>query len=146
LQTWSDRRDSTGRPIFAEGIYPRVGGIRVAPKFDGGTNWWSPSYSPQTGLFYVTSHDATENYDLSQIAAKDIDYRASSVRAVNPLTGAIAWEFEPPLRLTSESGLLPGPSIRRQHQRRLLALDAATGETPWRVNLDGGFIRHPSRT
>ena len=38
---------------------------RRIPAMQGGTNWYSPSYSPRTGLFYVS---AWENYgvDLSQ--------------------------------------------------------------------------------
>ncbi len=144
LQTWSDRRDSTGRPIFAQDIYPRVGGIRVAPKFDGGTNWWSPSYSPQTGLFYVTAHDATENYDLARIGVKDIDYVKSSVRAINPLSGEIAWEFELPWRsssgiLTTAGGLLFVGSNRGD----FWALDVATGDVLWQVNLNGWIHAAP---
>jgi alcohol dehydrogenase (cytochrome c) len=138
LQSWSDRRDSTGRPIFAEGIYPRVGGIRVAPKFDGGTNWWSPSYSPQTGLFYVTADDATENYDLAQISVKDIDHVKSSVRAIDPIGGEIVWEFELPPRstsgiLTTAGGLLFVGSKLGD----FWALDAATGEVRWHTTLPG---------
>jgi alcohol dehydrogenase (cytochrome c) len=144
LQSWSDRRDASGRPLFAEGIYPRVGGIRVAPKFDGGTNWWSPSYSPRTGLFYVTSHDATENYDLAKISVKDIDDVKSSVRAIRPLTGEIAWEFELPSRsssgiLTTAGGLLFVGSNRGD----FWALDDASGAVLWHVNLDGWIHAAP---
>jgi alcohol dehydrogenase (cytochrome c) len=143
-QTWSDRRDSTGRPIFAEGIYARVGGIRVAPKFDGGTNWWSPSYSPRTGLFYVTAHDATENYDLARISVKDIDEVKSSVRAIHPLTGEITWEFALPPRsssgiLTTAGGLLFVGSSRGD----FWALAAASGRVLWHVSLDGWIHAAP---
>ena len=144
LQTWSDRKDSTGRPIFAEGIYPRVGGIRVAPKFDGGTNWWSPSYSPQTGLFYVTAHDATENYDLAKISLKDIDHVKSSVRAVNPLTGEIAWEFELPA--LSASGIMTTAGrllFVGSNRGDFWALDVATGDVLWHANLDGWIHAAP---
>jgi alcohol dehydrogenase (cytochrome c) len=144
MQTWSDRRDSNGRPIFAEDIHPRVGGIRVAPKFDGGTNWWAPSYSPETGLFYVTAHDATENYDLARIGVKDIDYLKSSVRAIRPLTGEIAWEFELPWRsssgiLTTAGGLLFVGSNRGD----FWALNAATGDIRWHSSLPGWIHAAP---
>jgi alcohol dehydrogenase (cytochrome c) len=143
-QTWSDERDSAGRPIFAEGIYARVGGIRVAPKVDGGTNWWSPSYSPRTGLFYVTSHDASQNYDLGKIGLKDIDYQASSVRAVRPLTGKIEWEFDLPLHSTS--GLLTtagGLLFVGSRFGDFWALDAGTGAMLWHGRVDGGIHSAP---
>jgi alcohol dehydrogenase (cytochrome c) len=144
LQTWSDARDSTGRPVFAPGIHARVGGIQVAPKFDGGTNWWSPSFSPQTGLFYVTAHDATETYDLARITVKDIDHVKSSVRAINPLTGEIAWEFELPWR--SSSGILTTAGrllFVGSNRGDFWALDVATGDVLWHVNLDGGIHAAP---
>ena len=30
-----------------------MGGIVVDPGTQGGTNWYPPSYSPRTGLFYI---------------------------------------------------------------------------------------------
>jgi hypothetical protein len=34
-----------------------MGGTLVYPGTQGGTNWYPPSYSPRTGLFYVTAWD-----------------------------------------------------------------------------------------
>ncbi len=34
-----------------------MGGIYVEPGTQGGTNWYPPSYSPRTGLFYVAVWD-----------------------------------------------------------------------------------------
>ena len=52
---WASGLDAVGRPI------PTPQGTEAVtyPGVQGGTNWYSPSYSPSTGLFYVT---AWENY------------------------------------------------------------------------------------
>jgi alcohol dehydrogenase (cytochrome c) len=50
--------DENGRPIKAQGFWPKpMGGIAVMPGSQGGTNWYPPSYSPRTGLFYMSVWD-----------------------------------------------------------------------------------------
>ena len=51
-QTWAEGIDSKGRPIVRPNIAPSYEGTLVYPGI-GATNWWSPSYSPLTHLFYV---------------------------------------------------------------------------------------------
>jgi len=48
---WASGIDAKGRPIRT-GVIPSPGGTRVCPGFTGATNWFSPSYNPETGLFY----------------------------------------------------------------------------------------------
>ena len=45
--------DERGRPMRAPGIVPTLEGTLVYPGNQGGTNWYNPSYSPATGLFYI---------------------------------------------------------------------------------------------
>jgi len=52
---WAGGLDANGRPIQT----PQPAGSPTYPGNQGGTNWYPPSYSPRTGLFYVT---AWENY------------------------------------------------------------------------------------
>ncbi|HXD18307.1 MAG TPA: PQQ-dependent dehydrogenase, methanol/ethanol family [Vicinamibacterales bacterium] len=52
---WMSGWDEGGRPILT----PQPAGANTYPGNQGGTNWYSPSYSPRTGLFYVS---AWENY------------------------------------------------------------------------------------
>jgi alcohol dehydrogenase (cytochrome c) len=53
-QTWNVGLDESGRPVKAPGIWPKpMGGVFVEPGTQGGTNWYPPSYSPRTGLFYI---------------------------------------------------------------------------------------------
>ena len=46
---WMSGFDANGRPIQT----PQPAGLPTYPAIQGGTNWYSPSYSPRTGLFYV---------------------------------------------------------------------------------------------
>jgi PQQ-dependent dehydrogenase (methanol/ethanol family) len=49
-QTWNTGFDENGRPKFVPGWDSRPeGSIPVYPSLGGGTNWQSPSYSPETG-------------------------------------------------------------------------------------------------
>jgi alcohol dehydrogenase (cytochrome c) len=62
-QTWAVGIDEKGRPIKAPGFWPKPdGGIVVMPGSQGGTNWYPPSYSPHTGLFYLSVWDNYANF------------------------------------------------------------------------------------
>ena len=46
---WAEGLDDSGRPIET----PQPPGAPTYPGIAGGTNWYSPSYSPRTELFYI---------------------------------------------------------------------------------------------
>jgi len=81
---WASGLDANGRPIET----PQPAGEPVFPGNQGGTNWYSPSYSPRTHLFYVS---AWENYS-SVLVLAPAEYRAGQAflggRAVPPMLGA----------------------------------------------------------
>ena len=53
-QNWALGLDAKGRPIKDPARWPKaMGGTYVEPSSQGGTNWYPPSYSPRTGLFYL---------------------------------------------------------------------------------------------
>jgi alcohol dehydrogenase (cytochrome c) len=49
---WAKGIDASGRPILS-GKIPTAEGTEICPSIDGATNWFSPSYNPGTGFFYV---------------------------------------------------------------------------------------------
>jgi alcohol dehydrogenase (cytochrome c) len=51
--TWASGLDDKGRPVQT----PQPEGKPSYPGAQGGTNWYSPSYSPRTGLFYVSAFE-----------------------------------------------------------------------------------------
>jgi alcohol dehydrogenase (cytochrome c) len=57
---WATGIGAAGRPILS-GRIPTLEGTKICPGIDGATNWFSPSYSPDTGFFYVM---ALESCDL----------------------------------------------------------------------------------
>jgi alcohol dehydrogenase (cytochrome c) len=57
---WATGIDASGRPVLS-GRIPTAQGTNICPGIDGATNWFSPSYNPDTGLFCVM---ALESCDL----------------------------------------------------------------------------------
>jgi alcohol dehydrogenase (cytochrome c) len=62
--TWVDGFDAKGRPNKVQS--PTREGTLVFPNNQGATNWYSPSFSPRTGLFYIPTWT-----DTSSIYRKD---------------------------------------------------------------------------
>jgi alcohol dehydrogenase (cytochrome c) len=50
---WTSGLDATGRPQNV--VSPTSEGTIIYPGNQGGTDWYSPSFSPRTGLFYIPS-------------------------------------------------------------------------------------------
>jgi alcohol dehydrogenase (cytochrome c) len=63
---WAKGIDEQGRPIRT-GAQPTANGTRVCPGFSGATNWYSPSFNPETKLFYFL---ASENCDIYLFSAE----------------------------------------------------------------------------
>ncbi len=61
---WASGLDEKGRPIQT----PQPAGEPTYPGQQGGTNWWSPAYSPRTGLFYVGAWENVSGVFSSQPA------------------------------------------------------------------------------
>ena len=49
---WATGVNASGRPILS-GRIPTAQGTYICPGINGATNWFSPSYNPDTGLFFV---------------------------------------------------------------------------------------------
>src|SRR5271154_1174233 len=64
--TWATGLDERGRPMRVAANNPTSGGTPTYPGPLGATNWYSPSYSPRTGLFYIPAWD---NYHANFVEA-----------------------------------------------------------------------------
>src|SRR6202030_390156 len=55
--TWTTGLDDSGHPVRVASANPTREGALTYPGIQGATNWYSPSYSPHTGLFYIPVWD-----------------------------------------------------------------------------------------
>ncbi len=156
-QTWAKGLDERGRPILLPNKDPSMEGTPVYPGMHGGTNWFSPSYSPQTKLFYVATREEgtifhKENSDYSPgrwfsgggIRGIPGVEPTGSVRALQFDTGEVVWEFalkSPPWAglLSTAGGLVFGGSS----EGFFFALDASTGKPLWRFPTGGPIFANP---
>jgi alcohol dehydrogenase (cytochrome c) len=153
-QTWATGLDGHGRPQVRPESVPTTAGVLVYPGLGGGTNWFSPAYSPQTGLFYVQAHE-----DYAQVFIKrHSPYRPGGhfeggatremegvehhavVKAIDPASGKVAWEF--PLHAAPSGGVLStagGLVFSGNKEGTFFALDARSGRPLWHFQTGGGI-------
>ncbi|MEO8521137.1 MAG: PQQ-binding-like beta-propeller repeat protein [Acidobacteriota bacterium] len=146
--TWASGIGADGRPIRLPNQDPSVDGTKVCPSQDGATNWFSPSYNPATGLYYVQTFEKCSIYTKrsdsvwesgksylggSQRTAPD-PKPARVLKAIDIRTGAIRWELPQPGPGNSWGGTLStatGLVIFGEEGGALMAADAATGAPLW---------------
>ena len=119
---WSSGLDENGRPIPT----PQPPGSPTWPGNQGGTNWYPPSYSPRTGLFYVSAWE-----DYATIYEKEESqyqpgrmFLGGGFTVLTPVPGAPTigiGRTSPINNWTDEVG-----------RGAVLALDPYTGEAKWR--------------
>ncbi len=149
-QTWAEGLDENGRPIRVPGTSPTYEGVVVAPSIGGGTNWWSAAYSPRTELYYVNAYDGEQKY-----FKRDEDYvegerftggggenvlpqeaYQSAIRAIDPRTGDLRWEFLLQPRATAGVLATAGDLVFSGGvDGYFYALDAVSGRELWHIQL-----------
>jgi alcohol dehydrogenase (cytochrome c) len=149
---------------------PTLQGTKVYPGVQGGTNWYAPSYSERTGLFYLTTWDdyhstyfawdqkyepgknftgGTTRADVPPISREltkrwgpEAGYGA--LRAIDPATGERVWQFR--TDDVSDSGVLTTATdlvFWGNREGYLFVLDARTGKPVWKRQLGGQVAASP---
>ena len=154
FQTWSEGIDDNGRPIVIPNTEPMREGNLVWPSLQGATNWFSPSYNPQTEQFFVPNRRMGAIYFKSDVEYElgmpflgggeqplDGDDASGAILALDVMTGEQQWEFElqtPPWSgvMATAGGLVFGAS----NEGNFFALDAEDGDPLWFFNT-GAHIR-----
>ncbi|MEP2639483.1 PQQ-dependent methanol/ethanol family dehydrogenase [Roseobacter sp.] len=165
---WAEGIDETGRPIFSEGNRPgdptnaadgKKGEIVfTSPSFLGGKNWMPMAHSPKTGLFYVPSNEWGMDIWNEPISYKkgaaylgsgftikpNYDDHIGSLKAIDPDTGTVKWEFKnnAPLWggvMTTAGGLV----FTGTPEGEFIAFDDETGEQLWSFQTGSGVIGQP---
>ena len=128
---WMSEFDERGRPIQT----PQPPGQPTYPGNQGGTNWYSPSFSPRTGLFYVSAwEDYASIYGPSPVEYKEgRNFTGGGPRPFGPVPGAPGLARAPINNWTEAAG-----------HGAVIALDAATGDQKWQFNMtdvtDSGIL------
>ncbi|HXX20243.1 MAG TPA: PQQ-dependent dehydrogenase, methanol/ethanol family [Candidatus Acidoferrum sp.] len=161
-QTWAKGLDpKTGRPIPAPNQEPTLGaGTLVYPSITGGVDWTSPSYSPQTGLFYVSAHETGAYFIKGTgkiepgppkgivggggIRALVGEQSYGAIRALEATTGKRVWEFKllapawVPVLSTAGGLVFSGTD-----EGNFFALDAQTGKVLWDIQMGHAARSNP---
>ncbi len=163
---WASGLDAKGRPIRVAGMTPQPGtGTLISPGNQGGTNWYSPSFSPVTGLFYIPTWANYKSLYVKQpatyvegrtfagggprpttppgIRANGVNFATDqegygAVRAIEPATGTMKWEFK--MSDVTTSGILTTASnvlFTGGREGYFYALDARTGSPVWKATIGG---------
>jgi alcohol dehydrogenase (cytochrome c) len=172
--TWANGLDERGRPMRANlnnSSNSENSGPAVYPGALGATNWYSPSYSPRTGLFYIP---AWENYHANFVESSG-DYAEGKsytggtgrssvqggvrgaqvmqrkqedgfgvVRAIDAKTGELKWEYK--MADLTMSGVLTTASdlmFTGSREGYFSALDARDGKLLWKISAGGDIAMGP---
>jgi alcohol dehydrogenase (cytochrome c) len=168
--TWASGFDERGKPLRVEGQTPSLDGTPVYPGNPGGTSWYSPSYSPRTGLFYIPAwvdsasifvklpgeyHEGRDYSGGTTRSSVPFNWSPApnfrkeeegygAVRALDPQTGERKWEFK--MTDVTEAGILTTASdllFSGGREGYFYALDARTGALLWKTSLGAAVISSP---
>jgi alcohol dehydrogenase (cytochrome c) len=158
--TWASGIDANGRPIRLPNQDPSPAGTKVCPSQDGATNWFSPSFNPATGLYYVQTFEKCSIYTKtdqgpweagktylggSQKTADDPKPQRL-LRAIDITTGAIRWEVPQNGPAVSWGGTLTtatGLVFVAEDGGALMAVDATSGAALWKFQTNQTWKASP---
>jgi alcohol dehydrogenase (cytochrome c) len=154
---WAREIGPDGRPVLAPGSEPTETGTRTCPGALGATNWFSPSYNPQTGWLYVAAAEECDVFTgAPQKYHEGHDFIGSvyvpahgekawgALRAFDPITAEKKWElpyFSPPNGgvLSTAGGIV----FAGDSDGNFVAADAKTGKTLWHIQLGAAVYSSP---
>ena len=125
--TWAREIGADGRPVLMPNQEPIAAGRTVCPAVEGATNWFSTSFHPGTGLYYVQTLEKCTVFTRApqQWQAGKSYYSGSTkdpqepgqkiLRAIDIQTGRVAWE----LPQTGSSGVLGRHAVDGERPRLL---------------------------
>ena len=159
---WTDE----GRPIYDPKTVPQIADVdsgrvfEICPHIHGARNLQAPSYSPETGFYYLGVNNSCMNAlvvtpVMSPFGLTGVSYTASLAPgydyvgefvAFNPITGEREWVYQPesgtPMTasaLSTAGGVVFGGTADRQ----FFALHDRTGELLWQSRLSGDISGAP---
>jgi len=155
--TWAKEIGSDGRPRLLPAAAESKEGAVVCPGAAGATNWMSPSLSPQTGLLYVSAREQCDLFVgipqefrpghpyIGSVYFKPAEEKPwGALRAIDPLTGQVKWEFKhvsPPWAgaLSTAGGVV----FTGDMEGYVIAFDARTGKDLWHFGTGSTIYASP---
>jgi alcohol dehydrogenase (cytochrome c) len=157
---WAKGLDGKGRPILND-LKPDVNGeTYVCPGFQGGTNWFSTSFNPATGLYYFQALERCNLFSKKAMewesgkgfmggAARPAPGESftKSLRALNIQTGEIAWDLpQVSGAATASAGVLSTASglvFFGENSGAFVAADATNGKVLWQFQTNQTWKASP---
>jgi alcohol dehydrogenase (cytochrome c) len=150
---WAKGVDAKGQPIPNPAKQPKPDGALVSPNQGGAVNWPPPSFSPDTGLFYVNATRAFSVYYIFDQEQKPEGWGGndrggwaeSMLQAIDYKTGKIRWSHKwegGGIRsgVVSTAGNLV---FTGDTANNLVAVNASTGQPLWHANLGSAISNGP---
>jgi alcohol dehydrogenase (cytochrome c) len=129
---WASGLDAAGRPVQT----PQPDGAPTYPGVQGATNWYSPSYSPRTGLFYISAWEDYGSVFVKETQTYEEGRRFVGGRPSSPIPGG---QNVPSLR----RGPINVWTDAAGHGA-VIAIDPASGEKKWKFPMtdvtDSGIL------
>jgi alcohol dehydrogenase (cytochrome c) len=146
---WAKTIDASGRPVVSD-LKPTAEGTLICPGVEGATNWYSPSYSEVTHLFYFMNLESCSIYArkpapfeegkeyYSTGTKRDPNAKSSQVLlAFDPQTASFAWRYPQAGDSFGFGGVMStatGLVFFADNQGFFEAADARTGKSLWHFN------------
>ena len=167
---WMNGFDERGRPMKLSTAASSKEGVLIYPGNQGATNWYNPSFSPHTGLFYIPTWVDYSSFFVKQdqdyvegqtyggggprnttapTVTPTFNYRKEgeqygAIRAIDPKTGDRKWEFK--MEDVTDAGVLTTATdllFSGGREGYFYALDARNGTLLWKVSLGSGVRSGP---
>jgi alcohol dehydrogenase (cytochrome c) len=162
--SWASGFTKDGKPVYNDANRPpapsaeKGSSVFAAPSFLGGKNWMPMAYSQQTNMFYIPSNEWGMDIWNEPIAYKKgaaylgagftikplYDDHIGVLRAMDPKTGKIAWEYKNKAPLWGGVLATAGNLVFTGTPEGFLkAFDAKTGKELWKFNTGSGVVGSP---
>jgi alcohol dehydrogenase (cytochrome c) len=146
---WAKGINAKGQPVRDPAKDFHIAGALVSPANGGVTNWPPPSFSPDTGLFYVPQSDSYAMYYLTEtdprgamgLGGKEevgLGSLGNYLTAIDYKTGKIAWRHKYPGTGGGMNGILTTAGrllFAGDVSGNIVAYDPANGKILWHSRL-----------
>jgi len=155
---WASGIDTRGRPILT-GVQPNEAGARICPGFSGATNWYSPSYHPETGMFYFLALEnchvylrkekefkAGQTYYSTGIRHSEGDFGEKILLAFTLESDKPVWRYVQGGEGRSSAGVMTtagGLLFFGDDAQSFEGVDAKTGKALWHFNTGQNISASP---